>query len=515
MLQPLAPAVFSSALEEAKRAHLSSDFARARRLYENLLAHYPNEPAPQVLLAELDLRDGRLVTARHRLERIAAEHPESHETRVALANVLQELGDVNATTALYREEVAQAPDSLDAWAKFANALQIAGQIDDAAGAYGKIVGAWPDKSVGYFGLAAIDPKRITVEQVARLQGIAQRGSPHERIQALFALGTVLEGRGQFDEAFEAFSTGNRLKCENPDLGEAPPNGALVLPTGPPPFTSVKEAERQHENFVRETKAMFSVSYIARFAGNGDPSRAPIFIVGMPRSGSTLLEQILSSHPDVQGLGETSALSRVFRAGLAAVQRDPSGAAGFYRGVGAAYLDALRELGWDGRRHVIDKMLANYINVGIIHLALPNAVVLHTMRDPVDTCLSSFRQLFGKRNETSYDLGASGRQYVRYREMIAHWDAVLPGRVVHVEHEALVANPERMIPAVVAACGLSWHDDCLHFEKNVRTVRTASVNQVRRPISTAAVQRWRKYERHLGPLFAALGPYAPERSSSAL
>jgi len=192
-----------------------------------------------------------------------------------------------------------------------------------------------------------------------------------------------------------------------------------------------------------------------------------------------------------------------------VRRKPARAGSFYRNVGVDYLDALRELGWDGRRRAIDKMLANYISVGIIHLALPNAVILHSMRDPVDTCLSCFRQFFGRKNEQSFDLAAIGRQYVRYREMMAHWDRVLPGRVIHVEHERLIADPERGIRGVVAACGLAWDDACLRYDENQRTVRTASVSQVRRPISTGAVQRWRKYEAHLGPLLAALGPYAPQ------
>jgi hypothetical protein len=177
------------------------------------------------------------------------------------------------------------------------------------------------------------------------------------------------------------------------------------------------------------------------------------------------------------------------------------------------LAALKELGWDGKRRVIDKMLGNYINVGIIHLALPHAVVVHSMRDPVDTCLSCFRQLFGKRNEQTYDLAAIGRQYVSYREMVAHWDRVLPGKMIHVQHEALLAAPEHRIRELVARCGLVWDEACLRFDQTERTVRTASVAQVRRPLSTAAVERWRKYERHLTPLFQALGPFAPSEAKS--
>lgn len=512
MTAPLAPAVFSAKFEEAKAAHFAGEFARARHLYEALVAQNPHEPGPQALLAELDLRDGRLMTARSRLERVLIGHPESREVRTALASILEEVGDVNATTLLYSEDVARSPDSPDAWTRLANALQVAGKIEAAAAAYRTIIERWPDAVAGYFGLVGIDAKSLSDEEIATLERIGSVGRLSDRVHALFALGAVTESRGNFDEAFRAFSEGNRLRRENPNLYESTAVTLPNYPAGPPVFSSVEKAEQMHDSFVRETKQMFSAAYLAKFAGGGHETRAPVFIVGMPRSGSTLLEQILSSHPEVQGLGETSALSRSFRAGLAAMQREAMpGPVPFYRRVGRDYLEALRELGWDGKRRVIDKMLGNYINVGIAHLAMPDTVILHSVRDPVDTCLSSFRQLFSKRNETSYDLAAIGRQYVRYREMIAHWDAVLPGRIVHVEHERLLAEPEAQIRSVVSSCGLPWNDQCLRFYENDRTVRTASINQVRRPLSASAVNRWRNYERHLGPLFDALGPYAPART----
>lgn len=510
MTSPLALQVLQSMLAEAKRAHLGGDFASARRLYEGILGHNPEDPAAQVLLAELDLRDGKLMTARKRLERVVAVHPESWDTRSALANVLEELGDVAATTALYRAETGRQPDSHDNWVRLATSLQVAGRIEESAATFRHILEKWPQTVAGYSGLASIDPKLLAPDEVDRLRVIAtnERGAADERIHAHFALGNVYEKQEDYDAAFAAFAEGNRLRRENPNLYPHPPEWMEALPAGPPVFTSVEQAQRVHDNFVRETMANFTPQYLAKFAGGGDPSRQPIFIVGMPRSGSTLLEQILSSHPQVQGLGETLALTRTFRAELADVQRNPANAAGLYQRMGSGYLTAMKELGWDGARRVIDKMLGNYINVGMIHLALPNAVIAHSMRDPADTCLSCFRQLFGRRNETSFDLEAIGRHYARYREMMSHWDRVLPGRVVHVEHERLIADADTGIRELVAACGLAWDDACLRFNETERTVRTASVAQVRRPISTAAVERWRKYEKHLGPLFRGLGPYAP-------
>lgn len=508
--QPLSPAEFSARFEEARRAHVAKDFKRARQLCETLISLRPGELGPQIMLADLDLRAGRLMTARRRLEPAVAAHPESEPLRNAFARILEELGDANASEALYREDVARAPDSVTSWARLAHSLQVAGKIDDAAAMYRQMIDRWPESVAGYFGQAGIEPKALSDAEVAALRGLTATAPLHERVYAFFALGTVWESRGSYDEAFAAFSEGNRLRRENPELnpGAAPTAQELAAP---PTFTSVEAAEQMHESFAQETKRNFSAAYIEKFKGRGHPARAPIFIVGLPRSGSTLLEQILSSHPQVQGLGETLALSRTFQAALAelhAGQRtDPWT---FYPDIGASYLEALAELGWDRNRHAIDKMLGNYVNVGIVHLALPNAVIIHAMRNPVDTCLSAFRQLFANRNEVTYDLAAIGRQYVRYRGMMAHWDAVLPGKVLHVEHEQLLADPEAQVRTILKACDLPWDDRCLRFYENERTVRTASINQVRRPLSDKAVERWRKYEKHLGPLFDALGPYAPAR-----
>jgi hypothetical protein len=184
----------------------------------------------------------------------------------------------------------------------------------------------------------------------------------------------------------------------------------------------------------------------------------------------------------------------------------------FRALAQSYLEKLRALGWDKAPFVIDKMLANYIYIGLIHLMFPRATIIHSARDPVETCLACFRILFRSGNETTYDLADIGAHYVRYREMMAYWDEVLPGRVVTVQHEALVRDPDKMIRWIVEhACGLKWDEACLRFYANKRPVRTASVAQVRQPIFRTALERWRRYEPHLEPLFEALGPYAPKLS----
>ena len=514
MTTPRSPAEFAAIFAEAKRLHIAGEFKRARALYQDLANRNPDEDAPLWMLVDLDSRDGLLVTARRRLETIATRRPESKDARLALAGVVEELGDMETALALYRAEADATPDDPVAISRVASVSRFAGKLDEAKVLLRRLIDGWPDSSGGYVGLAAVDVSALTDSDVAKIEALAHsRSTPiPERIQLLFALGEILDRRGFYDEAFGAFDEGNRLQRENLAEGfiDAAAFGGLPKPTEG--HKSIAEAEAHHADFVKVVREQFTSQYLSHFGGRGLGTNAPIFIVGMPRSGSTLLEQILSSHPDVTGLGETKALSLRFRE-LAATPRaemTEDFKRNFYRKVGESYLDALKERGWSGHGRVIDKMLGNYTQVGTIHLALPNAVIIHSVRDPVDTCFSCFRQSFKDRNETTYDLGAVGRQYVLYRSMMAHWDSVLPGRVLHVQHEAILADPEAEVRKLVAACGLDWNDACLRFYENSRPVRTASSSQVRAPLSRAGVARWRPYEKYLGPLFEALGPYARDR-----
>jgi len=302
----------------------------------------------------------------------------------------------------------------------------------------------------------------------------------------FAIGEVLEQRGEDAAAFGAFSAGNRLKRETFTASGLDP-GKLV---------------DDHAAAARTVMARFTGERPPR-RGEGLSTKAPIFIVGMPRSGSTLLEQILASHPDVIALGETALLPRLLERGFAVGQPET-------RAIARAYLDGMRAKGWRGVGRFVDKTLENYLHVGAIALLYPKAVILHAVRNPLDTCLSCYRQLFASGAETLYDLADIGAEYVTYRRLMAHWREALPGRVIDVDHEALVADPERQIRWLVTeACGLGWNDAALRFHEASGPVRTASSGQVRQPIFTTSVARWRRYEAQLAPLFAALGPYAPE------
>jgi Sulfotransferase family len=258
------------------------------------------------------------------------------------------------------------------------------------------------------------------------------------------------------------------------------------------------------------EATFSCELIAARSGGGDPSRRPIFVLGMPRSGTTLVEQILASHPMVHGAGELETLSEVVLAvgspGSTTIPYTdfvPALDRAALMSIGAHYLAALNERVPSGER-VTDKMPTNYYFAGLIHLALPNAKIIHTVRDPLDTCMSCFSKLFAGAQNHTYDLGELGRYYKRYERLMTHWRRVLPpDRILDVRHEDVVADLETQERRIVSYCGLPWSDLCLSFHETDRPVRTASVTQVRKPIYKSAVGRWRDCEEFIGPLLTAL------------
>jgi len=302
--------------------------------------------------------------------------------------------------------------------------------------------------------------------------------------AWFEQGRRLEAEGRYDEAFAAFAQGARVKAERLD---------------PAMFVA------RHGALVKMLKAVFTGDFLRAHASN-NRDESPIFIVGVPRSGSSLVEQILSSHPQVQGLGETQSLLRILGNSLPFNPNgwlDPPLAA-------KAYIDAVRNEGWSQAPRFTDKRLINAVAIGHIHLMFPRATIINCRRDPLDTGLSCFQADFSAGGWTrfSYDLASIGRYYALHREIMSHWNFVLMGRVVNLDYEALVADPEPQIRALIDACRLPWDEACLRFHENPRPVHTVGADRVRRPIFRDSIGRWRPYRPHLAPLIDALGAYAP-------
>jgi len=447
-------------------------------------------------LAVIDIRRSRFADARRRLLATLRRQPDHFAAQHNLGVATQALGDWQASASAYARALELRPDAAETRFSLAIVLAVLGREDEAIDGYRVLASTPAVRPRALTRMAILRPGTLTDAEVAQLRDGAADGAVDvtTRTGLLFALGGVLEARGEDDAAFAAFSAGNALKHQTLEAGA--------------PARRPEAVEGQHAQSMALLERLFTREFLQEHQGGGDSAHTPIFIVGMPRSGSTLIEQILASHPRIGGLGESLALSTVLdEAWPYAPGATPE--ANHFARLADRYLAELRRRGWKGGTRPVDKTLENHLHIGMIHLMFPKAVILHSVRDPVDTCLACYRQLFASGAETLYDLRQIGAEYVRYWRMMEHWRAVLPGRVVDVSYEALVAAPETEIPRLVTqACDLPWSPRCLRFHATSRPIITASAAQVRQPMFGSSVERWRRYERFLGPLFEALGSYAP-------
>jgi tetratricopeptide (TPR) repeat protein len=371
-----------------------------------------------------------------------------------------------------------------------NVLKELGQLPDAQHAFLKALQIDASIAGVYVNLAdsktfsAGDPHLAAMEALAsKPQGLSRT----DRLQLDFALGKAYADLGDYPRSFQHLLAGNAQKRAQTAYDEAATMGLFA-----------------------RIEAAFTAPHIAARSGRGEASDLPIFVLGMPRSGTTLVEQVLASHRDVHGGGELKLLDDVLTgltgpdgSRLAFPEFVTAADDRVLEAIGSRYVAALQRLGPDVR-HVTDKMPTNFFLVGIIHLALPNARIIHTVRDPVDTCVSCFSKLFSADQNHTYDLAELGRYHRRYQALMAHWRGVLPkGRILDVRYEDVVADLESQARRILDHCGLVWDPRCLEFHRTERPVRTASAAQVRQPIYQGSVGRWRVYEPDLGPLLTAL------------
>jgi hypothetical protein len=468
----------------------------AADLYRQAAAADPKDLRPIYSLALIDIRRGRLENARQQLRVVTAKDPSLYPAQQNLGAVCQNLNLWQEAADAYRRALGLNPTAAETHFSLARALTVLGRVAESSACYRALAANPSVRLRALTRLAVLDPAGIDEQDLTALQRAASDPAtvPATRIEAYFALGMGLEQRSADQAAFAAFKAGNRLKHDalmaSPDLAARP--DAL---------------ERAHELAAHFVVDRFDEAFLQSRLHRGSTSAAPIFVIGMPRSGSSLIEQILSSHPHVQSMGENAALSAVVD------QRfTEPGRATNWDDMAEAYLGSMRQRGWNGADRFVDKTLENHLRVGMMHLMFPKSVILDSTRDPVDTCLSCYRQLFTEGNETLYDLGQIGRAYVRYRRVMEHWDRVLPGRVIRVEHEKLVADPEGQIRWLADACKLEWDPACLLFYEAAGVVRTASAAQVRRPLFTTSIGRWARFASELDPLLKALGPYVPQQNA---
>jgi tetratricopeptide (TPR) repeat protein len=418
--------------------------------------------------------------------------PACVEAMLGRGQAMHLLGRSEEALSHYSKALAMRPSAVEAHNRIGEALQALGRGAEASAAFAQAVALAPRGAGSYWNLANAkrfgpdDAHFIAMRKLARDEAAL---SVEERVDLHFGLGKAFGDVGDQPQAFQHLARGNALMRGQLVYDEAAALGRLA-----------------------RIKASFTSALMREKQGQGDPSGVPIFIVGMPRSGTTLVEQILASHRQVFGAGELRVMANIAESiadadGTVFPEAMATMSAERLRRLGGDYLEAVRRLAPAAER-ITDKMPGNFALAGLIHLALPNARIIHVCRDLRDTAWSCFSILFGRGQEFSYDLAELGRYCGAYRDLMAHWGAVMPDAMLEVHYEQVVADLETQARRIIAYCGLPWDDACLAFHRTERPVRTASANQVRQPIYHSAIGRWRPHQERLQPLLQALRMEGP-------
>ncbi|MEI9932552.1 MAG: sulfotransferase [Rhizomicrobium sp.] len=451
----------------ARCLEIAPDFAAARHRYASMLVNA-----------------SRLGLAKEQLEILLRHDSRNLTYRSLMAYTLGQAGDYAPALELHKEIVREVPDQPAAWIVYANDLRAAGRVQECVDAYRHAIALQPENADAYWNLSNLKTFQFSDEEIDRMHALLTRTdiAPRSRSLLHFCLGKACEDQAKFDDAFAHFRKANALQR------------SLVA----------YDADQTTRSFA-EIKAVFSSDFLSKRSIGGCNDSGPIFIVGLPRSGSTLVEQILSSHSAIEGTRELPYV----QAKAARIE------GGFPRGIfnaapqmladmGRAYLEETKNFRMLGRPFFTDKMPSNFAFASLIRLMLPNARIIDVRRDPLDCCLANFKHAFSRAFAFSYSLGDLGRYYRDYVDLMDHYDRVIPGFIYRVDYESLVADPEKQVRRMFEYLGLPFEPGCLRFYENERAVRTASSEQVRMPIFQQGVGSWRRYEAHLAPLKAALG-----------
>lgn len=468
----------------------------ALRLFERCLELAPGFREARQHYALMLHRDQQSQKALEQLDLMLDEDPVNPGARTLKAAVLCRLGEYAQGIELYDALVREYPRNARLWMSYGHALKTEGRQAEAIAAYRNCVREEPGFGEAWWSLANLKTLRFDDADIAAMRAQLQRDDleTEHRLHFEFSLGKALEDRAEYAGSFAHYAEGNRLRVE------------MV------PYRAGDTSAR-----VAQSKRVYTSDFFAERAGCGDPAPDPIFIVGLPRSGSTLLEQILSSHSAVEGTMELPEIISMTRA----LRRGAEGASNYHEvlaelppetfaELGRQYLDRTRVQRKTGAPLFIDKMPNNFLHLGLIHLMLPNAKIVDARRHPMGCCFSGFKQHFARGQSFSYRLDDIGRYYHDYVELMAHFDAVFAGigqphRVHRVIYERMVEDTEAEVRRLLDYCGLPFEAGCLRFFENDRPVRTASSEQVRRPINRDGMDQWRHFAPWLGPLEAALGP----------
>ncbi len=463
----------------------------AEILLEAVLELAPDYRAARNDYVRVLLERHKYLRTREELEKLLKLDPGNRAYLTQYATAIVGLGEHEKAIELYRELLVDSAQPADLHLSIAHSLKTQGKRHESIESYRAAAAARPNFGDAYWSLANMKTYRFSEGEIASMRaGESSSGTPVvDRYHLCFALGKALEDQGRFEESFRYYERGNALKRS--------------------------ESRYRPEIIERNTRLQIEVcgaELFSRHEGAGAQDPDPIFIVGLPRAGSTLLEQILASHSRVEGTHELADIPRLvldlqgrdpdlehprYPGGLAASSREN------LRQLGEKYLGDTRVYRTD-RPYFIDKMPNNFRHIGLIHLILPNARIIDARREPMACCFSNLKQLFASGQEFTYSITDIARYYRTYLELMRHWETVLPGRVLRVQHEDVVEDLEGNVRRILDFCGLDFEPACVEFHKTERSIRTASSEQVRQPIFREGLDQWKNYEQWLGPLKDALG-----------
>jgi tetratricopeptide (TPR) repeat protein len=504
----------------------AGELAKAEPLVRNILKRNPADVSAMRMLADIGMRLSQYQDARNLLERCLELAPDYHLARhnltvlllrrqeleaalqqvntllqhdstnpnylILKASVLVRRGEHREALAIYEKILANYPDQAQAQLNYGHTLKTVGRLDDAIAAYQRSIDLKPDMGEAYWSLANLKTYRFSDAQVSAMRAAvtSEGGNAEDQSHLGFALGKALEDRGEYDESFRFYKRGNAIRRIQQ------------------PFN----ADKNMLNTVRQIKTC-TREFFAQREGAGCTAPDPIFIVGLPRAGSTLLEQILASHSQVDGTAELPDIIALSRK-LGGRQRDKAAtlypeiladlSTGQRLELGQGYIDSTR-IQRGSSPYFIDKMPNNFMHIGLIHLILPQARIIDARRHPMAGCFAGYKQLFAQGQTYTYDLTDVGYYYRNYVRLMDHWDEALPARVLRVQYEDMVTDAETQIRRLLDYCGLPFEEQCLRFYETDRAIRTPSSEQVRQPIFTHGLEQWRNYEQHLDGLKEALGP----------
>lgn len=444
----------------------------------------PGFTAARANLALVLYRQNRPAEAIEELNRVLAEEPDNPGHANLQAAALGRLGEFGDALTLYAQVLEQAPKQPRVWMSYGHMLKTVGRQADGVEAYRKAIALMPALGEAWWSLANLKTVRFNEADIAAMEAaLASEGiAKEDRFHLDFAVGKALEDRGSVAASFAHYAAGNALRR-----------------------TELEYDADETSDFVDRSIRLFTPEFFAARAGQGCDAPDPIFILGMPRAGSTLIEQILASHSLVEGTGELPDIPTLAR-------RDPVYPDGMSElaperltALGEEFLKRTRIQRKTERPLFIDKLPNNWVHTAFIHLILPNAKIIDARRHPLGCCFSNFKQHFARGQAFSYSLEDMGRYYADYVRLMDHIDCVLPGRVHRVIYERMVDDTEAEVRALLGYCGLEFEPACLAFHETERAVRTASSEQVRQPIYRDGTEAWKPYEAFLDPLKAALGP----------